>query len=80
MSTFARLRRPSIRRPLVVAAMAVSVLTLLLIKPQPAAAHGSAIDPPSRHYGCATRWVDWLNPVMKPRTRCAGRPTRMLVR
>jgi predicted carbohydrate-binding protein with CBM5 and CBM33 domain len=56
---------PKLRRPLVVAALALPVLTLLLINPQPAAAHGSAIDPPSRHYGCATRWVDWLNPAMK---------------
>ncbi|MEJ3750851.1 lytic polysaccharide monooxygenase [Actinomycetes bacterium KLBMP 9797] len=45
--------------------MALLTLTAFLINPQPAAAHGSAIEPPSRHYGCATRWVDWLNPVMK---------------
>jgi lytic cellulose monooxygenase (C4-dehydrogenating) len=65
MSSFARVRRPLVLRPLAVAAMALSMLTIMLINPQPAAAHGSAIDPPSRHYGCATRWVDWLNPVMK---------------
>lgn len=64
MSSSTRMRRPSIRRPLAVAAMALLALTALLINPQPAAAHGSAIDPPSRHYGCATRWEDWLNPIM----------------
>lgn len=53
------------RRLLAVAAMALIALTALLIDARPADAHGSAIDPPSRHYGCATRWVDWLNPAMK---------------
>jgi predicted carbohydrate-binding protein with CBM5 and CBM33 domain len=59
------MRRPLVRRSLALAGMALLALTALLVNPQPAAAHGSAIDPPSRHYGCATRWVDWLNPVMK---------------
>jgi chitin-binding protein len=46
--------------------MALSlVLTSLLLDAKPASAHGSAIDPPSRHYGCATRWVDWLDQRMK---------------
>jgi predicted carbohydrate-binding protein with CBM5 and CBM33 domain len=54
-----------LRRPLAVAAMALISLTVLLIDARPAKAHGSAIDPPSRHYGCATRWVDWLNQAMK---------------
>jgi lytic cellulose monooxygenase (C4-dehydrogenating) len=65
MSSSTTARRRSIPRPLAVATMALLTLTVLLINPQPAAAHGSAIAPPSRHYGCATRWVDWLNLVMK---------------
>jgi predicted carbohydrate-binding protein with CBM5 and CBM33 domain len=54
------------RRPLTVAALALSLLTFLLIDARPAEAHGSAIEPPSRHYGCARRWdADWQNPVMR---------------
>nr|MDT0661935.1 lytic polysaccharide monooxygenase [Micromonospora sp. DSM 115978] len=56
-----RPRPPLARRSLTFAGLAVLALGALLINPQPAAAHGSAIDPPSRHYGCATRWVDWLD-------------------
>ncbi|AVT31663.1 cellulose-binding protein [Plantactinospora sp. BC1] len=65
MSSSARARRPSVPRPLAVAATALLMLTVFLVDPQPAEAHGSAVDPASRHYGCATRWVDWLNPVMR---------------
>ncbi len=54
-----------LRRPAALAAIASSLLTVLLIDPRPAAAHGSAIDPPSRQYGCARRWdTEWQNPIM----------------
>jgi len=66
MSSLVRVRRPLVFRPLAVAALVLSLLTVFLIDSQPAAAHGSAIDPPSRHYGCARRWdTNWQNPVMQ---------------
>ncbi|WP_328472721.1 lytic polysaccharide monooxygenase [Actinoplanes sp. NBC_00393] len=53
------------RRRITIAAIALSLLTFLLIDARPAEAHGSAIDPPSRHYECARRWdTDWQNPIM----------------
>jgi lytic cellulose monooxygenase (C4-dehydrogenating) len=65
MSSFPQEPRRWAGRPLAIAGMALLTLTIFLINPQPAAAHGSAIDPPSRHYDCARRWdVNWQNPVM----------------
>ncbi|MFC0529857.1 lytic polysaccharide monooxygenase [Phytohabitans kaempferiae] len=65
MSSFLKARRTSVRRPLTITAIAVLTLTALLVNPQPASAHGSAIDPPSRHYSCAVRWdTNWQNPIM----------------
>jgi lytic cellulose monooxygenase (C4-dehydrogenating) len=55
----------TLRRPVTIAALVLLTLSVVLVHPRPAAAHGSAIDPPSRHYGCATRWVDWLDQAMK---------------
>jgi chitin-binding protein len=62
---FGTVSRPRVRRPLtIVAAAAISLLSFLVVA-QPAAAHGSAVDPPSRQYGCAVRWdTTWDNPVM----------------
>jgi predicted carbohydrate-binding protein with CBM5 and CBM33 domain len=55
------------RRLLAVATLAVCVLAAVLVDAAPAAAHGSAIDPPSRQYRCATVWTDWLNQIMATR-------------
>jgi chitin-binding protein len=65
VSSFGTIGRPAVRRPLVIAALAALLLASFLTVAQPASAHGSAIDPPSRHYGCARNWdTDWQNPVM----------------
>ncbi|GAA1656134.1 hypothetical protein [Actinoplanes couchii] len=65
MFTFGTLSRPRVRRPLTIAALTGLLLFSFLIIARPASAHGSAIDPPSRHYGCAKRWdTTWTNPVM----------------
>jgi predicted carbohydrate-binding protein with CBM5 and CBM33 domain len=65
------------KRALATSLLAASVLTVLLVNPQPASAHGSAIDPPSRHYGCARRWdTSWQNPASRgtpPSPRTAPR-------
>lgn len=65
MSSIGTLGRPWVRRPLTFAALAVLALISFLVAARPASAHGSAIDPPSRQYGCARRWdTTWDNPVM----------------
>ncbi|GIF02169.1 lytic polysaccharide monooxygenase auxiliary activity family 9 protein [Paractinoplanes rishiriensis] len=65
MTSFSFLGRPWVRRPLTITALAAMVLVSFLIAARPASAHGSAIDPPSRHYGCSNRWdTTWDNPVM----------------
>jgi chitin-binding protein len=49
----------------VLAAVAAIAATLLVSTAGPAAAHGSAVDPPSRNYGCWQRWgSDFQNPNM----------------
>jgi chitin-binding protein len=51
-----------------VAAAALLLITSFLAVARPASAHGSAIDPPSRHYACARTWdTDWQNPIMESR-------------
>jgi lytic cellulose monooxygenase (C4-dehydrogenating) len=53
------------RRVVAFAALTLIALAGFLVDARPADAHGSAIDPPSRHYGCARRWdTDWQNPAM----------------
>ena len=55
-------KRHTARALAVVAAAAVLLTTVLA---QVASAHGSAIDPPSRNYGCWKRWGnDFQNPQM----------------
>ncbi|MBE1489399.1 lytic polysaccharide monooxygenase auxiliary activity family 9 protein [Plantactinospora soyae] len=55
-------------RRLVIGAVAVLVsgLTMVVVnQPEPASAHGSVTNPPSRNYGCWDRWGDdHLNPNM----------------
>jgi lytic cellulose monooxygenase (C4-dehydrogenating) len=65
MSSYAALSRPRVHRPLVIAAAAALLLAGFLSVARPASAHGSAIDPPSRHYACFKRWgADFQNPIM----------------
>jgi predicted carbohydrate-binding protein with CBM5 and CBM33 domain len=48
-----------------VAVLAAAVMVLVGAPAGPAAAHGSATDPPSRNYGCWERWGgDFQNPAM----------------
>jgi chitin-binding protein len=54
MSSLAQRHRPSALRALTVAATAVLLLGTALT--DAAFAHGSAVDPPSRNYGCWQRW------------------------
>lgn len=62
------MHHPRGRRAFAVAALALIGLASFLVvvaDARPAEAHGSAIDPPSRHYGCARRWdTNWQNPAM----------------
>jgi chitin-binding protein len=47
------------------AALAAAVMVLVGAPAGPAAAHGSATDPPARNYGCWERWgSDFQNPAM----------------
>jgi chitin-binding protein len=63
MSYSALLRRPMVYRVLAVAATALFLLTTALV--DVASAHGSAIGPASRNYGCWQRWgSDFQNPRM----------------
>lgn len=63
MSAVTRARLPMFGRLTVVASAAFLLLATLLAGS--AGAHGSAIDPPSRHYGCWERWgSDFQNPAM----------------
>jgi len=58
----------STARRLAIGALVVVTAALgltVLDRPQPAAAHGSLTDPPSRNYGCWDRWgADFQNPNM----------------
>ena len=63
MSSLVTARRPMAVRALAVASMAAILLTTALANV--AQAHGSAINPPSRNYGCWQRWgSDFQNPAM----------------
>ena len=56
-------RRRATLYPLIVAAIAILLLTTL--QAQVAQAHGSIVDPASRNYGCWQRWgSDFQNPAM----------------
>ncbi|WP_432988751.1 lytic polysaccharide monooxygenase auxiliary activity family 9 protein [Dactylosporangium sp. CA-233914] len=49
----------------VLAVLAATLGLIVLDRPQPASAHGSVTDPPSRNYGCWARWgSDFQNPHM----------------
>jgi chitin-binding protein len=64
MSSRARNRTPLIRRALTIAVTVPLALATLLV--DGAAAHGSAIGPPSRNYGCWDRWGDrFQDPAMR---------------
>lgn len=46
-------------------AVAAAIILSLALSPAPASSHGSAITPPSRHFGCWDRWgSDFQNPAM----------------
>jgi predicted carbohydrate-binding protein with CBM5 and CBM33 domain len=63
MSTFVLSRRRSVTRAAVIVSAALLLLTTVMVGTS--AGHGSAIDPPSRHYGCWERWgSDFQNPEM----------------
>jgi hypothetical protein len=63
MSILETLRRPLALRAFFVAVMSLVLLTTVFVNA--AQAHGSAIDPSSRNYGCWKRWgSDFQNPAM----------------
>jgi chitin-binding protein len=63
MSYLETLRRPIALRALFVAGASLLLLTTVFVNA--AQAHGSAIDPSSRNYGCWKRWgSDFQNPAM----------------
>jgi lytic cellulose monooxygenase (C4-dehydrogenating) len=63
MSILETLRRPLALRACFVAAASLVLLTTVFVNA--AHAHGSAIDPSSRNYGCWKRWgSDFQNPAM----------------